>query len=167
MLRIPLIVVICMMATVPRVAAQSNSTSTSELPWCTKNPAQPMLGHSVQIAENRLHIVLASKQPDAKRRLLKDAFVKLDEGQATQLVTNPAELSAGGNYYLVRASAYYLTENYTSVTRLVAHVFLEQKALEVINTSLSHPDAIPKNFAIVVETDAEIQRAEIICLTAW
>jgi hypothetical protein len=42
----------------------------------------------------------------------------------------------------------------------------EERALTIVNTSLSNPGAIPKNFAIVVETDAEIQKAEIICLTA-
>jgi hypothetical protein len=56
-----------MMVTLAPAAAQSSSASTSDLPWCAKNPAQPMQGHSVQIAGNRLHIVLASKQMDAKQ----------------------------------------------------------------------------------------------------
>ena len=36
---------------------------------------------------------------DAKQRLSEDAFVKLDRREATQLVGDPAELFADGNYY--------------------------------------------------------------------
>ena len=121
MLRTTIFVGVYMMATLAPAAAQSSSASTSDLPWCAKNPAQPMQGHSVQIAGNKLHIVLASKQMDAKQRLSEDAFVKLDRREATQLVGDPAELFADDNYYLVRASAYDLDEKYTIVSRLVAY----------------------------------------------
>ena len=99
MLRSTIFVGVYMMATLATAPAQPSSASTLDLPWCTKNPAQSMQGHSVQIAGNRLHIVLASKQMDAKQRLSKGAFVKLDRREATQLVGDPAELFADGNYY--------------------------------------------------------------------
>ncbi len=127
---------IVMIAILALAGAQSNGAPASRAPWCTINPAQPMRGHSVQIAENKLHIVQASKQANAQHRLSNDAFVKIDRREATQLARNPAKLSTAGNYYLVRASAYDLDENYTIVSRLVAYVFPEEKALQIVNTSL-------------------------------
>jgi hypothetical protein len=101
-----------------------------------------------------------------KKQLSNASFVKVDRREASQLVRNPAELSDAGNLYLVRASAFDLDQQYIIVSRLAAYLLPEERALSIVNTSLNHPDAIPKNFAIVVETDAEIQKAEIICLTA-
>jgi hypothetical protein len=153
-----------MMAILSRAGAQSSDASKQS--WCTINPAQPMQGHSVQIAQNKLYIVLASEQANAAQRLSNDAFVKIDRREASQLVRNPAELPDAGNYYLVRASAFYVDQNYSVKSRLEAYLFPEEKALQVINTSLSQSGTKPVNLALVVETEFEIQKAEIICLTA-
>jgi hypothetical protein len=161
-----MIVGIFMMATLLPAAAQSNGASTSRPAWCTINPAQPMQGHSVQIAENKLQIVLASKQADAKQWLSNDAFIKIDRREAAQLVRNPAQLSAAGNYYLVKASAFYVDQNYSIKSHLEAYLYPEDRTLRIVNTSLSQPGTKPIDLAVVVETDAEIQKAEIICLTA-
>jgi hypothetical protein len=134
--------------------------------WCSKNPAQTLQGRSVQLSEDRLHVVLASKQSDAKQRLSMDPLVSIDKFEATQLVGNAAALSAGIYYYLVRASADDLDGQYTIASRMSAYVFPERRALQIINAGLSAPDASPRNFALVIETDAEIDEAEIICLTA-
>jgi hypothetical protein len=166
MFRIIVIVGVCVMAILPPAAAQSNGTSASRPPWCTINPAQPMQEHSVQIAENKLQVVLASKQEEAKQRLLNDTFVEIDRQEATQLAKNPAALSPAGNYYLVRASAFYVDQNYGLNSRLEAYLYPEEKALQIVNTSLSQPGTRPVDFAVVVDTDTVIQKAEIICLTA-
>lgn len=163
MLRTSAIIGICMIAIFSPAGAQA---PTSRAPWCTINPVHPMQGRSVQIAENKIHIVLASRQADAKQRLSNDAFVKIDRPEASQLVRNPADVSAAGSYYLVRASAFYVDQDYNIKSRLEAYLFPEEKALEIVNTSLSQPETVPADLAVVVETSAEIQRVEITCLTA-
>jgi len=84
-----------------------------------------MKGHSVQIAKDKLHIVAASKQALAKQRLSTNAFVKIDTQEATQLVGISTELSIGGNYYLVRASAFYVDQNYSIKSGLKGYLFPE------------------------------------------
>ena len=152
MLRTTMFVGVYMMATLAPAAAQPESASTSRAPWCTINPAQPMQGQWVRIAESKIHIVLASKQADAKNRLSDDAFVKVDSQEVTQLVGNPAELFAPGNYYLVRASAFYVDQNYNMKSRLEANLYPMEKALQIVNTSLSQPGTTPTDIAIVVES---------------
>ena len=62
------------MATLPLAVAQSSS-SASRAPWCTINPAQLTHGGEVEIAEKKIHIVPASKQPDAQKQLINATFV--------------------------------------------------------------------------------------------
>jgi hypothetical protein len=133
MLRTTLIVGICMMAILPLALAQS-SRSASRAPWCTINPAQLTHGGEVEIAEKKIHIVPASKQPAAQKQLINATFVKVDRREASRLVRNPTELSDAGNFYLVRASAFDLDQQYTIVSRLEAYVLPEERALSIANT---------------------------------
>jgi hypothetical protein len=51
-------------------------------------------------------------------------------------------------------------------SRLEVNLYSVEKALQIVNTSLSQLGTTPTDLAIVVETDDEIDKAEIICLTA-
>jgi hypothetical protein len=166
MLRNAVIIGVCVMTALPSAAAKSTRSATPESPWCTTNPVQAMRGRSIQLPENRLHIVRASKQADAKQQLSDKAFVRIERREVAQFLNSPAQVSSDNIYYLVRASAYGIDENYKISGRLVADLFPMEKALQIFNLSLSRPGDVAKNFAVVVETDTEIQKVEIICLAA-
>jgi hypothetical protein len=103
---------------------------------------------------------------DAKASLLNGAFFKIDSKEAAELVGKPYGVDPRANYYLVRASAFYLDQDYNIKSSLAAYLYPREKTLEVVNSSLSQPGTAPGNLAIVVETNVAIRKAEITCLTA-
>jgi len=110
--------------------------------------------------------VQGPKQAAAKQRLSADAFVKIDRDDAIQLAKNSVGFSQAGNYYLLRASVFYVDENYNIKSRITGYLYPDEEALKIVNTSLSQPGTNPVDLAVVVETDLAIRNAEIICLTA-
>ena len=166
MLRIGLSIGTSILAILASAAAQASGVPTAAQ-WCTINPALPTLGKSYQLPKSNIQIVLASKQAYAQSELTNSSFAKMLKRQVLDLVGNANDIPMTAKYYyLVRASAFYVDEDYRIKSNLEASVFPEEEALEVVNTSLSQPGTKPANLAIVVATDTEIERVEIICLTA-
>ncbi|HWY61235.1 MAG TPA: hypothetical protein VNW15_04990 [Rhizomicrobium sp.] len=145
-------------------SAYAGKAAEADAPWCAVNPSHPRQGQSVKLSDEKLHVVSASEQAAAKARLANKIFVKITEGEATALTG--ARPFSDRNIYLVRASAFYVGEDYSIKSKMAAFVYPDAHLLDIVNDSLSRPGTVPTNLAVVLGTDLDIDRVEVTCHTA-
>ncbi len=100
----------------------------------------------------------------AKAQLMNRTFVKITQDEASRLTGLGS--FADRNIYLVRASAFYVDENYSIKSRMTAFFYPDDHAVEIVNYSLSRPGAVPTNLAIILDTNQDIAQIDITCRTA-
>jgi hypothetical protein len=142
----------------------ANDVPRTEALWCAINPSNPKQGQSTKISDDKLRLVLTGEQFAAKAQLINRPFVKITKDEASRLTG--VEALSDRSSYLVRASAFYVDENYFFRGQLAAFFYPEDRVLEIVNHSLSQPGALPTNLAIVVDTDLDIGQVDVTCLTA-
>jgi hypothetical protein len=142
--------------------------AASPVRWCEINPPHPREGAAVEIATTDVHVVRKEQQPRAKELLRSKPFIHLTREEALNLVKNPSLLATKGDgqLYLIRASAFGVDDQFDVGTRLQVYAFLNDRALEVVNSSLSDPGMEPVNFGVVVRVAFEVRELDIACLTA-
>ena len=163
------IVLWCLVCLVwPMAAFTEMPGPQEETPWCVLNPAYFRLARSVrtQLENDKVHVVKASKQADAKKELSETPFKAISRQEAEQCLRKGETLSDSSHLYLVRASSLNIDAEYNLWQPLIVLVFPQDNALRVTDESLSRPGRKPINFAIVVETDAEVHDVNVVCLTA-
>jgi hypothetical protein len=110
--------------------------------------------------------VKASEQAIAKKQLSATPFKSISRQEAERFLRRGETVSSASHLYLVRASSFNIDTDYNLKRALDVLVYPENKILWVVDESFSQPEARPINFAIVVETDVELQDVDVICLSA-
>lgn len=144
--------------------AYAGDAANTEGPWCAINPSNPRPGQSAKIPDNKLHVVLMAEQLAAKAQLMNRAFVKITQDEASRLTG--LGVFAARNIYLIRASAFYVDENYAIKSQMAAFFYPDNHALEIVNYSLSQPGTVPTNLAIILDTNLDIAEVDVTCRTA-
>jgi hypothetical protein len=148
--------------------ASMGHAGASTDPWCEINPPHPRTGPSVEIPTTDVHVVRREQQSRAKNLLQGKPFVHLTRKEASDFVKDPSLLVAegGGEFYLVRASAFYVNDQFDIRSNLRVYAFPNDHALEVVNSSLSQPGTEPVNLGVVVRVGFKVREIGVICLTA-
>ena len=165
--RILCIALIIMFFLLPGSAFGADETSVPSLdtPWCTVNPARSKYVRVDEMPDNRFHIVTALKQANAKKQLSQAAYRKITRQEALEMIRPSDTVTVGVHFYLIRASAFGVSNDYEVNSLIKVFTAQENKAVVAASCSLSHGGS-PTNFAIVVETDFEVQDVEVTCLGA-
>jgi len=144
----------------------AHAQDKNPVPWCVINPTTVRQGRSIQLANNNIHVVVEPEQLRAQQRLAQKNFVGISRDEALRLIANGSVPSVGAHNYLVRASAFYVDQNYAIGSSLTAYFYPDESIAEIVNLSLSQSGAAPTNLAVIITTDAEINGVEVICRTA-
>lgn len=136
--------------------------------WCEINPPHPRTGPSVGISATDVHVVRQEQQPRAKKLLQNKPFVLLTQKELSELVKDAPLTAAKGDdrFYLVRASAFYVDDQFNIRSSLRVYAFPNDRALQVVDSSLSQPGTEPVNLGIVVKVGFAVREIDITCLTA-
>ncbi len=134
-----------------------------EKPWCISNPPTTKYTRVHELAGSKFHIVVASKQAEAKTQLSEVPFKRITREDATEMLRPGETVSPGSNLYLIRATALLVDSEYNVRSLFRVYVSLEDNAVQVLDFGLGGGCGRGTNLAIIVETEFDVQNVEVIC----
>ena len=116
------------------VSSAEPAKSSAQEPWCSINHNSIERGRGVKIDRNHISIVSKEYQNIALKILCSNSFVLLDHAEYRKFTGKAGDPE--GVPYLVRASAFYVDQDFNVHSSMSAFWYPDQKFLEVINESL-------------------------------
>lgn len=149
------------------VVTLSTSSIKQEHSWCTINPDDRNSGPWTELPNDNIYIPNADSQESAKTKLNVSNYVKIDNALALKLLQNTNFDNNDGAFYLVRTGAFFDGRNYKYLKSTFKLMYsATTKNLSIIQFSLSHSNATPKNIALIIKTNLPVHQFESICATA-